>query len=59
MANDAAKFVGSIPENYDKYLGPRIFVDYADDLARRVAALKPGSVLGARGRHRNPQPQAA
>ena len=45
MANDAAKFVGSIPENYDKYLGPRIFVGYADDLASRVAALNPGSVL--------------
>lgn len=45
MTSDAAKFVGSIPKNYDKYLGPRIFVGYADDLARRVAALNPGSVL--------------
>ena len=45
MTSDAAKFVGSIPENYDKYLGPHIFVGYADDLARRVAALNPGSVL--------------
>jgi ubiquinone/menaquinone biosynthesis C-methylase UbiE len=45
MALDAAQFVGSIPENYDKGLGPRIFTGYADDLTRRVAGLNPGSVL--------------
>lgn len=45
MTQDAARFVGSIPENYDKGLGPHIFMGYADDLARRVAALNPGSVL--------------
>ncbi len=45
MATNAAQFVGSIPENYDKGLGPRIFNDYADDLTRRVAALSPGLVL--------------
>ena len=45
MTNDAAKFRGSIPVNYDRYLGPHIFDGYADDLARRVAALNPRSVL--------------
>jgi ubiquinone/menaquinone biosynthesis C-methylase UbiE len=38
-------FVGSIPENYDRHLGPVIFVDYALEMARRVAALRPDSVL--------------
>jgi hypothetical protein len=45
MTNDAAKFRGSIPVNYDRYLGPHIFDGYADDLARRGAALNPRSVL--------------
>jgi ubiquinone/menaquinone biosynthesis C-methylase UbiE len=40
-----AGFVGSIPENYDRGLGPVIFADYADDMARRVAALEPSRVL--------------
>jgi ubiquinone/menaquinone biosynthesis C-methylase UbiE len=45
MSDQASQFVGSIPENYDKGLGPHIFVDYAADLARRVAAAKPARVL--------------
>ncbi len=45
MTQQSARFVGSIPENYDQGLGPHIFHDYADDLARRVADLNPGSVL--------------
>lgn len=45
MTTPAAQFIGSIPENYDKGLGPRIFNGYADDLARRVAGLRPRSVL--------------
>src|SRR6185437_10502473 len=40
-----ANFVGSIPEHYDRGLGPVIFVDYADDMAKRVAALQPDRVL--------------
>jgi ubiquinone/menaquinone biosynthesis C-methylase UbiE len=32
-----AAFIGSIPENYDRYLGPVLFHGYADDLAARVA----------------------
>ena len=38
-------FAGSIPEFYDRYLGPLIFAPYARDLATRVAALAPASVL--------------
>ncbi len=45
MSTQAAQFVGSIPENYDRSLGPHIFVGYAADLARRVAGLNPKSVL--------------
>lgn len=32
-------FVGSIPEIYDRCLGPLLFRPYAEDLARRLAAL--------------------
>ncbi|HEY9064258.1 MAG TPA: methyltransferase domain-containing protein, partial [Burkholderiaceae bacterium] len=38
-------FAGSIPELYDSLLVPLIFQPYADDLARRVAALNPARVL--------------
>ena len=36
MANPNAAFVGSIPQNYDQYLGPLFFHPYADDLVARV-----------------------
>jgi SAM-dependent methyltransferase len=45
MADPMARFAGDIPENYDRGLGPHIFVDYAADMAARAAALKPTSVL--------------
>lgn len=45
MGSENARFVGSIPEHYDKGLGPVIFADYADDLARRVEAVNPAVVL--------------
>jgi SAM-dependent methyltransferase len=45
MSNPASQFVGSIPEYYDRGLGPHIFEDYADDLSRRVAATRPARVL--------------
>jgi ubiquinone/menaquinone biosynthesis C-methylase UbiE len=45
MKNDAAGFVGNIPQYYDRGLGPVIFVDYAADIARRTAAAKPSRVL--------------
>lgn len=38
-------FTGSVPENYDRYMVPLIFSAYATDMAARVAALSPGSVL--------------
>jgi ubiquinone/menaquinone biosynthesis C-methylase UbiE len=40
-----AAFVGSIPETYDRGMGPVIFVDYARLMAERVAALHPKRVL--------------
>lgn len=36
MADRDAAFVGSIPENYDRYLGPIFFQHYADDLVARL-----------------------
>jgi len=38
MTDPNARFVGSIPENYDRFLGPVLFEPYARDLARRVPA---------------------
>jgi ubiquinone/menaquinone biosynthesis C-methylase UbiE len=38
-------FVGSIPENYDRYMVPLIFEPYAGDIARRAASVSPGAVL--------------
>ena len=38
-----AQFVGSIPENYDRHLGPLLFEFAAADLARRVDAALPGA----------------
>jgi ubiquinone/menaquinone biosynthesis C-methylase UbiE len=46
MTDSNVAFTGSIPENYDRHLGPVIFAPYAEDLARRVASgLKAGSLL--------------
>lgn len=45
MTEADAVFSGSIPSLYDKYLGPLIFVPYAEDLARRLSALDPVRVL--------------
>ncbi|MCX5570882.1 MULTISPECIES: class I SAM-dependent methyltransferase [Kaistia] len=45
MGSDSARFVGDIPEHYDSGLGPVLFADYAEDVARRVAALNPALVL--------------
>lgn len=38
-------FAGSIPENYDRYMVPLIFAGYAEDMARKAAALSPKAVL--------------
>jgi len=45
MADLDKLFAGSIPEIYDRHLVPLIFEPYADDLAQRIAATGPGSVL--------------
>jgi SAM-dependent methyltransferase len=45
MSSDAARFVGNIPEHYDRGLGPVIFADYAAEMARRAAACKPARLL--------------
>jgi ubiquinone/menaquinone biosynthesis C-methylase UbiE len=45
MSNTDKVFAGSIPRLYDEYLVPLIFSVYADDVARRVAALSPSTLL--------------
>lgn len=45
MSEQSSQFIGSIPENYDRGLGPHIFSDYAEDLARRAAGIDPVDVL--------------
>ena len=41
----AAEFTGSIPQFYDRYLGPVIFFPYAEDLAARIQCPPGGRVL--------------
>lgn len=45
MAQIDTKFVGPVPDIYDRYMVPLLFQPYAEDMARRVAALNPSSVL--------------
>jgi SAM-dependent methyltransferase len=45
MKEASSVFAGSIPEFYDRCLGPVIFEPYAADLAGRVAARAGGAVL--------------
>jgi SAM-dependent methyltransferase len=45
MANRDSAFSGSIPEIYDRCLGPMLFEPYAADLAQRAAALGPKRIL--------------
>ncbi len=45
MAETHSEFVGSIPEIYDKHLGPLLFEHYAADLAGRVTVPAGGRVL--------------
>lgn len=40
-------FAGSIPETYDTYLVPLKFEAFANDLAERVAAIDPATILEA------------
>src|SRR4051812_39330892 len=45
MRETVRQFAGSIPETYDRYLGPLLFEPYARDLAARLADLAPARVL--------------
>ena len=45
MANSNAAFTGSIPENYDRYLGPLFFEPYARDLGDRLRGLDDGAAV--------------
>lgn len=45
MKESHSAFVGEIPQNYEKYLGPLIFKEYAEDLANRITAPSGGAVL--------------
>src|SRR4051812_22948415 len=45
MAETNISFSGSIPQMYDRYLGPVLFEPYAIDLVRRAAAHAAGPVL--------------
>lgn len=44
-SKESFAFAGAIPENYDRGLGPVMFVDYARIMAERVAGLRPLRVL--------------
>jgi ubiquinone/menaquinone biosynthesis C-methylase UbiE len=44
---DSTSFTGSVPEFYDRYMGPVMFEPYARDLAQRVAAVGAKTVLEA------------
>ena len=45
MTDKNAVFTGSIPENYDRHLGPVLFEPYAQDLARMLDVKDKGRVL--------------
>src|SRR5437868_9126017 len=45
MSETDKVFAGSIPENYDRYMAPLIFQQYAADIAQRAASLSPSAVL--------------
>ena len=45
MTDQHTAFTGSIPENYDSYLGPALFEPYAADMVERVNVREGASVL--------------
>jgi SAM-dependent methyltransferase len=46
MLEDAHRvWAGSMPELYDRLLGPAVFAPFAGDLAQRIAEHQPGNVL--------------
>lgn len=44
MSSDTL-FAGSVPRQYDRYLGPLLFRPYAEEVARRMQALAPSRIL--------------
>ncbi len=38
MSSRPISFSGTIPTNYNRYLGPLLFIPYAQDIATRVSA---------------------
>ena len=57
MSGPPVAFEGSIPENYDRYLGPMFFEPYAEDLVGRlsVSEKRVGARTGLWNRHRHAQ----
>lgn len=45
MSSTDVAFSGSVPVNYDRYLGPLLFTPYATIAAERAKALNPGRIL--------------
>jgi len=45
MVDTAASFTGTMPEYYDRCLGPAWFEQLGADLARRLPSRPPGEVL--------------
>lgn len=45
MSYQHTAFIGSIPENYDRYLGPALFEPYASDMVERLNVSEGASVL--------------
>jgi len=45
MVEQHAAFVGTVPPNYDRYLGPLLFHAYADDMAARLPVSRGMRVL--------------
>lgn len=45
MVSSDTAFAGSIPEFYDRCLGPFLLEPYAEDLAARAASLSPQRIL--------------
>jgi ubiquinone/menaquinone biosynthesis C-methylase UbiE len=45
MSDQPISFQGSIPENYDRYLGSMFFEPYAADLLSRISVRESGAVL--------------
>ncbi len=45
MSTDNAAFIGTIPQNYDRYLGPLLFEPYAKDMVGRIDTASVNAVL--------------